>query len=193
MNVLHATKDLGNAIRRLRSLLTTTGHLFVAEQLRPSAFIDIVFGHCEGYWLFEDGIRHNHSLIDGDGWKRILQSAGYGEVAIVENVDLDVGIIIASNKEDPFFPFTLISNDRRDKFAEQLEIICNGYATRCWIDGLPIMKLNNKIVYCLPCGDEVGYQAGINTESEYQVKTMLENFLTFARSLMHMGPCNFFW
>ncbi|KAJ5456730.1 Type I Iterative Polyketide synthase (PKS) [Penicillium desertorum] len=46
------------------------------------AWIDIIFGLLEGWWLFNDGRRH--ALADIARWESALHSAGYGQVLCTE-------------------------------------------------------------------------------------------------------------
>ncbi|XP_035701974.1 highly reducing polyketide synthase FUM1-like [Folsomia candida] len=187
MNVLHATTDLGKVVGNLRLLLGGDGNIFIAEQLRPSAFIDIVFGHCKGYWLFKDTIRSGHCLIDGKAWKPVLQSAGYGEIAIVENRDFDIGIIVATNKEVPLSPFTVITTSADDEFSNQLVASSKGKATLRNIINQEIrIKPNDKIVYCLPHShlEEI--------DQENQMRKQVKHFLTFSQALLSVGRVEIF-
>ncbi|XP_021959004.1 phenolphthiocerol synthesis polyketide synthase type I Pks15/1 [Folsomia candida] len=187
MNVLHATTDLGKVLGNLRLLLRQGGNIFVAEQLRPCAFIDIVFGHCKGYWLFKDDVRSGHCLIDGEAWKVSLQSAGYKKVSIVENTDFDVGVIIATANEDEPSPFLIISTTDDDDFADQLQASNNGHGTRCNINNQKIyVQPGDKIVYCFP-HSHTYYTRELNQERE-----QLKHFLAFSQALLSIGKVEIF-
>ncbi|XP_021958938.1 highly reducing polyketide synthase alt5 [Folsomia candida] len=138
INVLHATTNLDKVVGNLRMLLSPEGHILIAEQFQPSAFTDIIFGHCKGYWLFQDDIRSDHCLIGGDTWKTVLQSNGYGEVSIVENTDFKFVIIIAKNKDISPPPYIVISTRDKDELANQLVASNKEYATLRKISDLPI-------------------------------------------------------
>lgn len=185
VNVLHATTDLGKVVGNLNMLLGPDGNIFVAEQLRPSAISDVIFGHCKGYWLCNDDIRSAHSLIDGEAWKLVLQSAGYGDVSIVENKYFDVGIIVAT-KEDVPLPFHIIVTRGDDEFANQLKA-SNGNATFCNINDKEfIIQPNARIVYCFPhTHDDCALQ-------EDQARIQLNHFLDFARVLLLVGKAELF-
>ncbi|XP_035716541.1 highly reducing polyketide synthase gloL-like [Folsomia candida] len=186
MNVLHATTDLGKVLGNLRLLLAPGGNIFIAEQLRPCAFIDIIFGHCKGYWLFQDDIRSGHCLINGEAWKLVLQSAGYGKVSIVENTDFDVGVIVAKN-ENPPSPFHIIATSDDDQFANQLKASSNGLATWWNINNQQIaVKPNNKIVYCFP------HSNTHSTRESNQEREQLKHFLAFAQALLSIGKVQIF-
>ncbi|XP_021958927.1 putative inactive phenolphthiocerol synthesis polyketide synthase type I Pks1 [Folsomia candida] len=183
-NVLHATTDINRVVENLRLLLSPKGNIFIAEQLHPSAFVHIIFGHCKGYWLFNDGIRSDHCLIDGDAWKLVLQSVGYGEVSIVENKDFHFGIIIATNKEDVSPPpsFIVIASSDQDQFANQLVASNKEYATLYNISEANIViHPENKIVYCFP------QVLKDNIPALNQVRKQLEHFLRFSRALVSVG------
>ena len=55
-NVLHATRDLGEALSHCRALLAPSGVLVCVEGLRGQGWLDLTFGLLEGWWRYGDGV-----------------------------------------------------------------------------------------------------------------------------------------
>ncbi|MGW2597892.1 SDR family NAD(P)-dependent oxidoreductase [Streptomyces klenkii] len=81
-NVLHATSDVGRAVRHLRGLLRTGGELVFNELTTVTLPATVTYGLFDGWWAHDDtGLRLPGSpLLDVPGWTRLLAGAGY-EVA----------------------------------------------------------------------------------------------------------------
>ncbi|MCG6863683.1 MAG: SDR family NAD(P)-dependent oxidoreductase, partial [Chromatiaceae bacterium] len=76
--VLHACRDLREALRHVYSLLAPSGMLLFLEIERPRAWIDTIFGTMEGWWRFQDqDLRQNHPLMPADRWVEILLETGF--------------------------------------------------------------------------------------------------------------------
>ena len=82
-NVLHATRDLGEALSHCRALLAPSGVLVCVEGLRGQGWLDLTFGLLEGWWRYGDGYRTDGALVGEGVWRRALGDAGYGEVSVV--------------------------------------------------------------------------------------------------------------
>ena len=95
-NVLHATRDLGEALSHCRALLAPSGVLVCVEGLRGQGWLDLTFGLLEGWWRYGDGYRTDGALVGEGVWRRALGDAGYGEVSVVScGVDATQGVIVA--------------------------------------------------------------------------------------------------
>ena len=95
-NVLHATRDLGEALSHCRALLAPSGVLVCVEGLRAQGWLDLTFGLLEGWWRYGDGYRTDGALVGEGVWRRALGEAGYGEVSVVScGVDATQGVIVA--------------------------------------------------------------------------------------------------
>ncbi|MBI1357394.1 MAG: SDR family NAD(P)-dependent oxidoreductase [Acidobacteria bacterium] len=78
-NVLHATRDLRQTLRRVRRLLAPTGRLLLLEGTAPQRKTDLIFGLTQGWWLFEDReLRPEHALLPARDWLRLLTEEGFG-------------------------------------------------------------------------------------------------------------------
>ena len=83
-NVLHATRDLGEALRNVARLLTPEGTLVLLEGTEPQRWLDLTFGLTEGWWRFADAERRPHyPLLSADGWRRLLVDTGFAASAFI--------------------------------------------------------------------------------------------------------------
>ena len=84
-NVLHATTNIGKALKNINRLLSTNGWLVLSEATRVEIFATLTFGLTDGWWLFEDDeVRLKGSpLLDAKGWERILKKEGFDEVSVL--------------------------------------------------------------------------------------------------------------
>ncbi|MFF9644157.1 SDR family NAD(P)-dependent oxidoreductase [Kitasatospora aureofaciens] len=82
-NVLHATSDLGRAVRHLRAVLRTGGELLLNELTTVTLCGTVTYGLFDGWWTHHDtALRLPGSpLLDVPGWTALLTGAGYGPVA----------------------------------------------------------------------------------------------------------------
>ena len=85
-NVLHATRNLGEALAHCRKLLAPSGLLLAVEGTEPQGWLDLTFGLAPWWWRFEDGVRGDYPLVGREVWRRALSDAGYGEVGFLGGV-----------------------------------------------------------------------------------------------------------
>jgi microcystin synthetase protein McyG len=96
-NVLHATKDLVQAIENTRQLLQPGGTLILLEGTRRQAWQDLIFGLLPGWWRFEDSLRSDYPLIGVDDWISALNASGFKEPAgFVPHLQLGQTILLAT-------------------------------------------------------------------------------------------------
>lgn len=81
-NVLHATRDIRNALRNAKAALKKGGVLLINEISRKSVFTHLTFGLLKGWWLAEDsGLRISGSpVLAPDTWARVLRGEGFAPV-----------------------------------------------------------------------------------------------------------------
>ncbi|WP_327419552.1 SDR family NAD(P)-dependent oxidoreductase [Streptomyces sp. NBC_01233] len=81
-NVLHATSDVGRALRHLRRVLRTGGELLLNELTTVTLSGTLTYGLFDGWWAHGDtGLRLPGSpLLDVSGWTGVLGEAGYEAV-----------------------------------------------------------------------------------------------------------------
>ena len=95
-NVLHATRDLGEALSHCRALLAPSGTLVALEGLRRQGWLDLTFGLLDGWWRFSDAYRTDGALVGETVWRRALAEAGYGEAAVLSpGAEAPQGVIVA--------------------------------------------------------------------------------------------------
>ncbi|CAG8300192.1 unnamed protein product [Penicillium olsonii] len=106
-NVIHATKDLQDALQNLRALLKPGGQLIMQEGIRQDfLWYPVVFGQLPGWWLGDEPCRQWCPYIKTEEWNEYLIKAGFSGVEIEypssNNPDLTwQSILIASNPEAP--------------------------------------------------------------------------------------------
>ncbi|MCP4686780.1 MAG: SDR family NAD(P)-dependent oxidoreductase, partial [Desulfobacterales bacterium] len=84
VNVLHATRDLGQTLEHARQLLKPGGLLLLLEAVTPLGWVDLIFGLTDGWWRFTDlDRRPRHPLIGISTWKALIEEVGFEEPASV--------------------------------------------------------------------------------------------------------------
>ncbi|WP_283472117.1 SDR family NAD(P)-dependent oxidoreductase [Methylosinus trichosporium] len=103
-NVLHATADLAETLRRVKRLLRPGGRLLLSEATRASDFGTLVFGLTPGWWRAADrqsGRRIPFSPLCSVGaWRDLLAEAGFAAVRAIgaEEADAPHALLIAENE-----------------------------------------------------------------------------------------------
>lgn len=96
-DVLHACRDLREALGHIHSLLAPGGMLLFLEADQALGWVDIIFGLTEGWWRFQDhDIRPDHPLINRERWTELLQDVGFtGAIPMpIENEDSSAGQVV---------------------------------------------------------------------------------------------------
>ncbi len=78
-NVLHATRDLGKTLRRIKTLLAPGGWLVLNEAVEAEDFLTLTFGLLDGWWLAEDPENRItwSPLATAAQWRRVLEEEGF--------------------------------------------------------------------------------------------------------------------
>ena len=76
-NVLHATRDLGEALDHCRELVAPSGVLVLLEGTETFGFLDLTFGLLPGWWRFDDRYRTEGALVPPPVWRQALADSGY--------------------------------------------------------------------------------------------------------------------
>ena len=106
VNVLHATRDLGETLVNCRELLAPSGKLIAVENLRGRGWQDMVFGQLDGWWRFSDQYRPDHALASPEVWRRALADAGYVDSAVLggepgtDERPLGSGVVLAEGPRE---------------------------------------------------------------------------------------------
>jgi acyl transferase domain-containing protein/NADPH:quinone reductase-like Zn-dependent oxidoreductase/SAM-dependent methyltransferase/acyl carrier protein len=91
-NVLHATKDLTQSLRRVADLLVDGGQLLALE-CHSNKTLAPIFGLLDSFWLATDtDLRPDGPLLPRDGWPPLLDACGFGAIAQTgDDVDPSAG------------------------------------------------------------------------------------------------------
>jgi acyl transferase domain-containing protein/NADPH:quinone reductase-like Zn-dependent oxidoreductase/acyl carrier protein/SAM-dependent methyltransferase len=83
-NVLHATRRVGDTLRRLAVLLKPGGRIVINELTRPPVFVTLSFGLLDGWWRYdpEETRCPGSPLLDPAHWRKALEDAGFEGVRI---------------------------------------------------------------------------------------------------------------
>ena len=79
-NVLHATRDLGSTLERVKSLLASEGVLLAFEVTEHLPWFDVTVALIEGWQKHADDLRQRHPLLKPDAWARVLGEHGFEAV-----------------------------------------------------------------------------------------------------------------
>ncbi|MGG1246751.1 beta-ketoacyl synthase N-terminal-like domain-containing protein, partial [Bacillus spizizenii] len=81
-NVLHATKNIMQTLRRVKAVLKADGLLILNEISDNSLFLHLTFGLLEGWWLFQDDTLRlpGGPAVSAEGWRRVLEQEGFKQV-----------------------------------------------------------------------------------------------------------------
>ena len=74
-NVVHATSNIVNSTRRMKSLLKKGGFIVLSEVTRIVDWYDLVYGLLDGWWAFKD--TRKYPLQPAEDWVRDLREAGF--------------------------------------------------------------------------------------------------------------------
>jgi malonyl CoA-acyl carrier protein transacylase len=80
-NVVHATRDLDGALKRIQTLLVPHGFLLLVEATRHHDWFDFTTGLIEGWQHFADDLRRDNPLLPPEKWESTLLARGFAEVA----------------------------------------------------------------------------------------------------------------
>ncbi|WP_299535815.1 non-ribosomal peptide synthetase [uncultured Streptomyces sp.] len=91
-NVLHATKDIVQAVRHAGALLRPGGVLVLNELARNDWWSHLTFGLLEGWWRFADGRRiRGGPALSPDTWREVLRECGFDTVELLAEPARDLG------------------------------------------------------------------------------------------------------
>jgi SAM-dependent methyltransferase len=79
-NVIHATRDSGATLERVRSMLAPGGLLVLCEATAHLTWFDVTTGLIEGWQQFDDASRGDSPLVEAPAWIEMLRGAGFDAV-----------------------------------------------------------------------------------------------------------------
>lgn len=104
-NVLHATRNMTETLKNVRSYLRPMGLAMINERIEKTILSSLTFGLLDGWWCFDDEeVRIPGSpLIEPDEWVKLLKGCGFGSVVLPERNKEGYGhqIFIAENSGPP--------------------------------------------------------------------------------------------
>ncbi|MBA3607143.1 MAG: SDR family NAD(P)-dependent oxidoreductase, partial [Chthoniobacterales bacterium] len=81
-NVIHAVRDVRDALRNLHGLLTPGGSLLFMDTATPQLWTETVFGLTSGWWRLTDrDLRPEQPLLNRAQWESALKESGFSETA----------------------------------------------------------------------------------------------------------------
>ena len=81
-NIVHATSNLKDSLRRVLSLLAPGGLLILLEVTTDQGWFDVSTGLIEGWQKFTDGIRGDSPLLAPARWREVLLDQGFDKVGV---------------------------------------------------------------------------------------------------------------
>ncbi|KAM0276945.1 hypothetical protein ACHAQH_006230 [Verticillium albo-atrum] len=109
-NVLHATANLQNTLKNVRSLLKPGGYLFLLEITNTEPIrLGFTMGGLSGWWLGADDGRPYSPCISASNWNRVLRKSGFSGVDTV-----------TPGKDQLPHPFSILASQAVDDRVEQL-------------------------------------------------------------------------
>ncbi len=113
-NVVHATADISQTLRHLRSVLRPGGMLLLVETVRPNAFADCTVGLLDGWWAFRDSAwRSDYPLLTSEQWCALLGEHDFAATVIEVDRAADGGsgtaVVIAVDRRSGAAPAASMS------------------------------------------------------------------------------------
>jgi 3-oxoacyl-(acyl-carrier-protein) synthase/SAM-dependent methyltransferase len=90
-NVVHATRSVPESLSRLNALLVPGGLLVLLEITQSFGWVDLTFGLTDGWWRFDDGVRHRQPLLTAPEWQAALAQAAFDQSEVVPRIGGDQG------------------------------------------------------------------------------------------------------
>ena len=88
-NVLHATSNLRETVKRVHKLLAPDGLLLAVEGTRRQRFADLIVGLTPGWWAFRDTeLRSSYALLSQQQWMELFDEAGFASAQGVTGEDV---------------------------------------------------------------------------------------------------------
>ena len=98
-NVVHATQNIAETLKQIVKTLKEDGVICLVENVKQQAWMDMIYGLTENWWLFNDPIRLNSPLLSIDQWEQVLRENGYRDFTVLpieetKRRDTDTALIV---------------------------------------------------------------------------------------------------
>ncbi|HYO55279.1 polyketide synthase, partial [Archangium sp.] len=102
-NVVHATRDVPQALRHLEQLLAPGGLLGLVEAVKTHRWETLSWGLAEGWWYFDDDLRARSPLMPLSRWEQALTDLGFERIESFPRSEeararVDHGLVIARRR-----------------------------------------------------------------------------------------------
>lgn len=116
-NVLHATRDISEAVRNTRMLLRDDGYLVLGETMKEIRDFDVVFGLLDAYWRFTDfETRKWYPNVSAQTWMRVYNAEGFDKVKEHLCYDGRLGLVVGkAAKNYDFKTIAAATTNKQDK------------------------------------------------------------------------------
>ncbi|KAL4888278.1 hypothetical protein BDV59DRAFT_188903 [Aspergillus ambiguus] len=111
-NVLHATSDITNTMKNVRSLLQDGGWLVMAELSSELILPGFLMGALPGWWLRSQVPTQAGPGLKAGEWQGIFANSGFSDIRVLDNTGVD-------GKEDPVFASVMLTSAIPPKTANQ--------------------------------------------------------------------------
>ena len=174
-NVLHATKNIREALRNVKATLKKHGLIFLNEINCKSLFTHLTFGLLEGWWLYED----ERLRIPGapglypETWQEVLEEEGFTGVFFPAKTIHELGHQIIVAESDGIVRQKRLENDESTRIEERTSISSRENVAPLTSTKLPEAKSRHEI-------EEVHERPGDTVEilrekiSSYVVQTLCD-------------------
>jgi polyketide synthase PksN len=147
-NVLHATRDITEAVRHVRALLRPGGALLLNELARNEWWAHLTFGLLEGWWRPADGRRiEGGPALSADSWRDVLSECGFDRVELLAEPARALGqqvVLARARSAVPSLaaahPATPRPAAARPASRESLETHVRGTIERILVDALKLTR-----------------------------------------------------
>jgi acyl transferase domain-containing protein/NADPH:quinone reductase-like Zn-dependent oxidoreductase/SAM-dependent methyltransferase/acyl carrier protein len=84
-NVVHATRDLGASLARIKRVMATDARLVMLEVTSPRRWFDLTVGLTSGWWAYSDtDLRSDGPLLNRQSWLDLLRASGFSAPAALD-------------------------------------------------------------------------------------------------------------
>ncbi len=154
-DVLHATRDLSVTLGHVQDLLASEGILMMLEVTNNPAYLDLIFGMTEGWWLYEDtDLRPDHATMGPEAWESTLDKCGFSDIAYYSDVpdnSISAQNVIMARAAKLELDNSAALNEDKDKAADWLVFTDHKGVGAKVIDRLSAL---NKTCYTVSLGTE---------------------------------------